>query len=283
MLATRPISNTSTWTSHAKNAEVVLHRDAYEKTATGKIPTQCSDLLLTPNLNTDVVSEITKKIIDGAHFTFVRPGISLTEAYPNENLNKHILWARAIRALQLSTMAKIGDAIEKDHPEFIGTQKLKYKTGLITFTPKNPIKPHSDFLDGNAISATTCTQKLSNGESLSRTTIWNTDPKSNALLPNDGFIHDTEQGIYYIKDYLITNGSVESFELPQFEWNEGAIVFYADRLVAHSSTAQTSKERRKIHIVDLTPIPPSELEKGDYWKGLRSAKIEYQDGQDIDF
>lgn len=282
MLTTLPIRSTSTWTSHAKNAEVVLHRDAYKKSHNGTIPASSDGLLLAPELTDDVISEITKRIIDGSHFTFIKPGESIKEAYPKESLAKHILWARAIRALQLSTMEKLGNAIEKDHTEFMGNEEgLKYRTGLITFNPKNPIKPHSDFLEGNAISATTCTQKLSSGESLSKTTIWNIDPEQTTLSQKD-FTHDTVQGIYYIKKDLINDGSVESYELPQFEWNEGAIVFYSDRLVAHSATEQISHDPRRIHVMDLTPFP-SRLTEKDYSQSLRAAKISFQDGQDIEF
>lgn len=281
MLKTLPI--TSSWLNHARNAEVVLHKDAYKEARDGKIPTPLNDLLLLPELTDDVISEITKRIISGSHFAFIRAGESIKEVYTNEHFEKHILWARAIRALQLSSMTRIGDAIEKEHPEFMGDKEgLKYRAGLITFNPKNPIDPHSDFLPGNAISTTTCTQKLSDDETLSKTTIWNIDPNETTLSSND-FVHDTVQGVYYIKKDLVNSGSVESYELPQFKWSEGAIVFYADKLVAHSATEQISKEPRKIHIMDLTPLPSKELEKTNYWQNLRAVKISYQDGQDVDF
>mgnify|MGYP003390502779 CR=1 FL=1 len=276
-----PIRSLSTWLNHAKNAEVVLHRDAYKKNAAGTILTHSEQLLLVPELNDAVITEITNRIVGGAHFTFIKTGDSLPKAFPNKRLTHHVSIGRAIRALEFTTMSKMGAEIEKEYPDFMGTASLKYRMGLLTFEPKNPINPHSDFLEGNTISATACTQKLDPSESLSKTTLWNIDPNQGASLSPNDFTKDPVQGIYYLRNERL--GDVESFELPQFKWNEGAIVFYSDKFLAHSASEQISVHHRRIHIVDLAPIPAAQLGKNNYSQSLRTARISFQDGHDIEF
>ena len=272
----------STWLNHARNAEVVLHRDAFKKSPNGSIPTNSTQDLLLPELNDDVVSEIRNKITGNSHFTFIRPGTVIDKAYPNESLKHHTLWARAIRALQISTIEKIGGQIEKEDPDFLGKDKEKYALGLLTFNPLNPIKPHSDFLDVNCISATSCLQKLQEGEEYSRSTIWNINPDDYPHLSTHDFTQDPVQGIFYINEEKIQSGEIESFELPRFTQEEGAIVFFADALVAHSASKQLSKEQRRIHIVDLTPMKSDFFNSKEHLNKLRTEKIKFQDGLDVD-
>lgn len=272
----------STWLNHARNAEVVLHKDAFKRGYKGTIPTNSSQDFLLPELNDDVVSEIKSKITDKSHFTFIRPGIVINEAYPNERLKPHILWARAIRALQISILEKIGEQIEKENPDFLGDGGERYAMGLLTFNPVNPIKPHSDFLDGNCISASSCLQRLQEGEEYSRTTIWNINPEDHPDLSTLDFTQDTSQGIFYINEERIQSGEIESFELPKFTQEEGAIVFFADALVAHSASKQLSKEPRKIHIVDLTPVRSDFFHNISHLNALKAEKIKFQDGLDVE-
>lgn len=257
------------WTTHAKNAEIKLHRDAFLKRRK------------TPKLTPDTIQELAAKTVSEAHFTFVKPNAPLKRVF---NLEGEDLKA-SIRELQLSTARDLANHIKEKHPDFFEMKNQStniFRTRHTLFEPKNPIAPHSDYYPAKVLGTNSNTEDLNPGEVFPDIVFFNLNPKY-VEEPIDNFFK--EVGVPYIKTDRIED--LESFSISGLNHEEGYIVINSDWLLAHEVKKQNSVSKRKINAIDIHPVITSSdikvVESREYRKKESQADRDFISGKNLYF
>lgn len=257
------------WTTHAQNAEIKMHRDAFLRRRG------------IPKLTPDTIQELATKIVDEAHFTFFKPNNILREAF---NLAGEDL-KTSVRQLQLKTARDIAVHIKEKDPDFLGIKDQStcvFRTRHTLFEPKNPIEPHSDYYPVKILGSNSNTQDLNPGEVFSNIVFFNLDPKYVEEPIDDLF---REVGVPYIKTDKIE--TLESFTITGLNPEEGYMAINSDWLLAHEVKKQETVSKRRINAIDIHPVTAlgdiKVVESREYRRKEAQADRDFISGKDLYF